>query len=961
MKSGLPNGHGLADRIAVNSALLPRDGQSPSVTDIQYAALDAGVARGTSMLVSAPTSTGKTLIGWWAVSGALAAGRRVVYLVSFRALAHQKFEEAQRLFLDSELAGDRSAIVCATGDSVEDASGRKTSSPLTSRILVATYEKFLGCLSTGGPPRDLSDTLFICDEVQLIGDPNRGQSVELLLTLLKRSSWYQFVGLSAVLSDQDGAALAHWLGLALVRNPNREKMLAIECRSPSHIVSVVSSPNREPVWQERPRNGETYAPPSALVAEMAADPARRPVIVFCMKVDDTVDLAKEAASARAPTRDVQIPAGVDFDRNLADFMSKGVAYHNAELSEAERLFVEQRLADGAIDVVFATSTLAAGVNFPLGSAVFGGWKRWNFDRRRHEAISRAEFQNMAGRVGRMGQQSDQGYVLLSASGAEDLRLAATRMDAADQEALGSGIAPEHFGPLVLQILAGKLCHSREQAFDLLASTLSAAREIERNANGVNHWRLRVDQQIDRLIAQGCVIDAAGWLTVTALGEAVARSGLKPETAIYFIDGLARLSPALTGLLPHLGAGTSTENDLAFVLAHASLASPEFTLTGGVATRRIPWRVSVPNLVTNPYAQRLGDILFFQPWMGNVGAANGALLLAEWAAGASRQTIEQRVDGVRMGSVESMARDAAWVLTGIAEIIFTVTAPALADEVRPPALRDPGARSTVRQLARTIRRQAARVSAGLPGDILWITSLDLPERPRRLSRNHILSLRLAGLIRSIDIMDGSPEADNKRRSALDAISNPTLANRVRDAARRWKAEDRDYAKRIHQRRAEVVGGSEVVEALYTSRNHAFESAFEALLGYLSIPFQRLDGPGRIGHPDFLVQIEDFPGLVVELKSKLADHDLVSFNDATDVLRASEIIGMREHPCVTLCNPGVEPSVPGLVEGCGRLCVVEVCDLAEAAIRLREGTLSRAEFYNWLTTPGIAVREDLPHGR
>ncbi len=961
MKFALPDNHGLTDLVATNPALLPREGEAPSITDVQYAALEAGVARGTNMLVSAPTSTGKTLIGWWAVSGALAAGRRVVYLVSFRALAHQKFDEVQRLFLDSGLDGDRSAIVCATGDSVEDASGRKTSSPLSSRILVATYEKFLGCLSTGGPPRDLSDTLFICDEVQLIGDSSRGQSVELLLTLLKRSSWSQFVGLSAVLSDQDSSALAHWLGLTLVRNPNREKMLAIECRSPSQIVSVVSSPNREAVWQERPRSSETYAPPLALVTEMAADPARRPVIVFCMKVDDTVDLAREAAAVRSSARSVPLPAGVDIDRNLVDFMSKGVAYHNAELGEAERLFVEQRLSDGAIDIVFATSTLAAGVNFPLGGAVFAGWKRWNFDRRRHEAIPRAEFQNMAGRVGRMGQQGEQGYVLLSASSAEDMRLAATRMNAADQEALGSGITPEQFGPLVLQILAGKLCHSRQQAFDLLASTLSAAREIERNAAGVDHWRPRVDQQIDRLISQGCVIEAPGWLTVTALGEAVARSGLKPETAIYFIEGLARLSPALAKLLPHPTAGTSSENDLTFVLAHASLASPEFTLIGGVATRRVPWRVSAPNLATNPFAQRLGGILLFQPWMGNVGAANGALLLAEWAAGASRQTIEQLVDGVRMGSVESMARDTAWVLTGIAEIIFTVTAPALADEVRPLALRDPAARSTVRQLARTIRRQAARINAGLPGDILWTTSLDMQERPRRLSRNHILSLRSAGLIRSIDIMDGSPDADSKRRSALDAVSNPAFANRVRDAARRWKAEDRDYAKRIHQRRAAAVGGMEVVEALYTSRNHAFESAFEALLGYLAIPFQRLDGPGKIGHPDFLVQIEDFPGLVVELKSKLVDHDMVSFNDATDVLRASEIIGMREHPCITLCNPGVEPSVPGLVEGCGRLCVVEVCDLAEAAMRLREGTLSRAEFYNWLTTPGIALREDLPHGR
>ena len=83
--------------------------------------------------------------------------------------------------------------LCATGDSVEDASGRKTSAPLAARILVATYEKFLGCLSVGGPPRDLTDACIICDEVQLIGDPTRGRHVELLLTLLRKSGWMQLV------------------------------------------------------------------------------------------------------------------------------------------------------------------------------------------------------------------------------------------------------------------------------------------------------------------------------------------------------------------------------------------------------------------------------------------------------------------------------------------------------------------------------------------------------------------------------------------------------------------------------------------------------------------------------------------------------------------------------------------------------------------------------------------------
>jgi helicase len=186
MKIGLPPAHGLSEFVIGSAELLPRMDGEPFLTDIQHEALQAGVSVGSNVLISAPTSTGKTLIGWWTIASAIAAGGwwtiasaiaaggRAVYLVSHRALAKQKFEEAQRLFLHGPLGGDRAAIVCATGDAVEDASGRRTNAPMAATILVATYEKFLGCLSVGGPPRDLTDVSFVCDEVQLVGDPHRG-------------------------------------------------------------------------------------------------------------------------------------------------------------------------------------------------------------------------------------------------------------------------------------------------------------------------------------------------------------------------------------------------------------------------------------------------------------------------------------------------------------------------------------------------------------------------------------------------------------------------------------------------------------------------------------------------------------------------------------------------------------------------------------------------------------------
>src|ERR1700721_2707321 len=62
-----------------------------SLTDVQEKALSAGAASGTSLIVSAPTSSGKTLIAEIAIMAALRRGMKVVYLVSHRALADQKF------------------------------------------------------------------------------------------------------------------------------------------------------------------------------------------------------------------------------------------------------------------------------------------------------------------------------------------------------------------------------------------------------------------------------------------------------------------------------------------------------------------------------------------------------------------------------------------------------------------------------------------------------------------------------------------------------------------------------------------------------------------------------------------------------------------------------------------------------------------------------------------------------
>lgn len=174
MKTGLPENHGLS--AASQATLLFYEASQPLLTDVQHAALAAGVARANSMLVVSPTSTGKTQIAVWAIANTLERGCNAVYLVTHRALAKQKFEELKTLLLSEHLHGDTSSLVLATGDSVEDVAAAVPADPLGARLLVATYEKYLALLSASGIPARQSQTLVCCDEVQLIGDATRGQT-----------------------------------------------------------------------------------------------------------------------------------------------------------------------------------------------------------------------------------------------------------------------------------------------------------------------------------------------------------------------------------------------------------------------------------------------------------------------------------------------------------------------------------------------------------------------------------------------------------------------------------------------------------------------------------------------------------------------------------------------------------------------------------------------------------------
>lgn len=135
-------------------------------------------------------------------------------------------------------------------------------------------------------------------------------------------------------------------------------------------------------------------------------------------------------------------------------------------------------------------------------------------------------------------------------------------------------------------------------------------------------------------------------------------------------------------------------------------------------------------------------------------------------------------------------------------------------------------------------------------------------------------------------------------------------------------------------------------------------FENILTVLNIAHEKLDDKTKTGAPDYLIKLQDSPPLIVELKSR-EGNKLVDYSKAVEVLAASEVHGHKDTFCVTLCHPGVDPSVPMVVAACGRLSVVESSDFGEALLRICEGALSQNQLWQWLASPGQALAADLPY--
>lgn len=434
------------------------------------------------------------------------------------------------------------------------------------------------------------------------------------------------------------------------------------------------------------------------------------------------------------------------------------------------------------------------------------------------------------------------------------------------------------------------------------------------------------------------------LHATEVGRRVALSGLLPETAHFLIAYAAARAADLAPLLPDEAGRGGDAPSLNFCFLTAALMSPDFS--GLARTRFIPFGFEDPQPA--PLAARCAPLLAERPWQPHRASVNAAALLLDWIDGAPLASLEGRYRAVRAGTVEGLCREVAWCLAGFADALAAATKAEVDPAERPRPLRGstPQTLVDVRRLLPSLRLLTRRLGAGLPEPALWLREARGDDGRVLVSRREAVSLHRRGLADHLSLRQRANWNDVV--SALKADGVPDAQKRaalIQKLAHDWHMAVREKA-RARQGRHAGPAGAALIEAYYAGRDKEFEGALERLLGFAGVGFTRFDDGRRPGAFDYLLHVEARPDFPLECKSKQGS-GLVALNEATDVLRATELHGHAGAACATLCQPGVDPNAAAALVGCTRLCVVEAHDLAEVLVQVAQGRASPQDLHDWLS--------------
>jgi superfamily II RNA helicase len=377
-----------------------------SLDDFQVEACRA-IESGDSVIVSAPTGAGKTLVAEFAIHLALARGTRIAYTTPLKALSNQKFADFTRAWGSDEVG-------ILTGDVKVNP---------RARVLVMTTEILRNALYGSG----LDDLGFIVlDECHYMGDEGRGTVWEEII--VAAPSDVPLVALSATVANIK--EIADWISLVhrpivAIYHPERPVPLSFavaDLAGQIHDYHAVKTGRARVVGDDSsgdPRNRwytRRVVDPTVLIEELESR-QWLPAIYFifsragCERALGDVVGEGRSLIGREQRRDVDAAIGdavadspaiaeSSLSQMVFEGLRLGVGLHHAGMLPGLKRLIEVLFERNLCKVVFATETMALGIHMPARSVVLQGLTKRT--ERGFRSLTTNELTQMAGRAGRRG-------------------------------------------------------------------------------------------------------------------------------------------------------------------------------------------------------------------------------------------------------------------------------------------------------------------------------------------------------------------------------------------------------------------------------------------------------------------------------------------------------------------------------------------------------------------------------
>ncbi|MEM4402187.1 MAG: DEAD/DEAH box helicase [Candidatus Caldarchaeum sp.] len=570
----------------------------------QEEAVRRGLLKGRNLLIATPTASGKTLLAALAASKHLEQGGKVVYLTPLRAITSEKREFFERLF------GERYRVAAVSRDFDQPEEWLKGC-----HIVVSTNEKMDSMLRHKASWIS-SVSLVVVDEVHMLSADERGSTLEVVLTRLRREApSAQLLLLSATIKNVD------------------------EIASLANAVPVTSTwrpvPLKEAVYQYD-RDELYYADGSSeKIPRLSGDPVKNLVLntvtgggqamVFAGSRRSAESMAVDLAEVLKPLAGSmdelkqlaeKIYDGSDFSSKLSRSIRAGCAFHHAGLSHFQRHVVEKAFRDGLLKAVVATPTLAAGVNIPARTVVIPDVKRAG------EEMSVMEYRQLAGRAGRPGYDRE-GLAVIVANNSRQRSLFMSRYLLGDLEPVYSTLPEQRRLRFHMLGLVSSGVSDNEEIESFISATLGHRQD---SALGEKVYSALQYLEAARFIARR----DGGWKP-TKLGKRVAELYIDPLTARVILSRLDMVEQA----------GSRTEDACLLTIS----ATPD---------------VETP-LHIQPALDWFKD---FDDFDGEAMAK--ATVLKAWVNEMAESTISDRF-GAAPGDIYVLSESASWVAQAASEV------------------------------------------------------------------------------------------------------------------------------------------------------------------------------------------------------------------------------------------------------------------------------------------------------